>query len=463
MTMRAHRVPLLATLLLTACTKHAPQAPPAEAPQGPTNRIAVPEAVRQNLGIRFAKVERRRVAATLRVPGQFESLPHARREYRAPFAGRGEIRVQPLQRVAAGDELALLDAPAWRPLQRELGDLGTELTVTLANLDATRPLLDAHQVHEQSLTRAVEVVQERLLGLEATHREVGGQVAALTDARVQLAQLQAQRAEAAEQHTETSGRIARLEADQRALRERTDLLLAGAAAMLGTTATELAATENGTPHWRTILALPIRATHGGVVDRMPVASGGLVGEHELVVATLEPDAVRFHALLLQSDLPRVRDGAPCRLLPAGAADPPVVVTGKLQLGTEGDPQRRTLAAFVVPDSAAPFTRAGVAGFVEIETAGSDRPELAIPREAVLPDGLVRVFFRRDPADPDRVIRVEADLGVDDGRWVVVKSGVTDGDEVVTAGAYELVLAGSAAAAAGGHFHADGTFHAGEHK
>ena len=71
--------------------------------------------------------------------------------------------------------------------------------------------------------------------------------------------------------------------------------------------------------------------------------------------------------------------------------------------------------------------------------------------------------RRDANDPDKVVRVEADLGLDDGRWVEVKSGLADGDEVVTAGAYELVLATSASAPKGGHFHADGTWHPDEHK
>ena len=102
-------------------------------------------------------------------------------------------------------------------------------------------------------------------------------------------------------------------------------------------------------------------------------------------------------------------------------------------------------------------------FVEIVTAGGERPELAIPSGCVLPDGLDRVFFRRDPGDPDKVIRVVADLGRDDGRWVEVKSGVTDGDEVVAAGAFELVLASSAGASKAGHFHADGTFHQEDHE
>jgi hypothetical protein len=74
-----------------------------------------------------------------------------------------------------------------------------------------------------------------------------------------------------------------------------------------------------------------------------------------------------------------------------------------------------------------------------------------------------VYFRRDPLNPNQAIRMEADMGVDDGRWVAIHSGLMRGDEVVLDGAYELKLATaqSGASQKGGHFHADGTFH-GEH-
>lgn len=45
----------------------------------PSNRVDIPESVRRNLGITFAQVESRPVAQTIRVPGQFELLPEARR------------------------------------------------------------------------------------------------------------------------------------------------------------------------------------------------------------------------------------------------------------------------------------------------------------------------------------------------------------------------------------------------
>ena len=78
------------------------------------------------------------------------------------------------------------------------------------------------------------------------------------------------------------------------------------------------------------------------------------------------------------------------------------------------------------------------------------------------DGNKAIVFRRDPKSPDKAIRLEADLGVDDGRWVVVLSGVREGDEIVLAGNYQLMLATSGSAPKGGHFHSDGTFHAEDH-
>jgi hypothetical protein len=74
--------------------------------------------------------------------------------------------------------------------------------------------------------------------------------------------------------------------------------------------------------------------------------------------------------------------------------------------------------------------------------------------------LQKVFFLRNPKDPDEVMRIEADLGTSDGRWVEVKSGLVEGDEVVLGGGYALMLASGPQQKAG-HFHADGTFHADE--
>ncbi|MBY0261316.1 MAG: hypothetical protein K2Q20_03185 [Phycisphaerales bacterium] len=50
------------------------------------------------------------------------------------------------------------------------------------------------------------------------------------------------------------------------------------------------------------------------------------------------------------------------------------------------------------------------------------------------------------------------MGITDGRWTVIQSGVREGDQIVLAGNYALMLATSGSATKGGHFHSDGTWH-----
>ncbi|MBM4059651.1 MAG: HlyD family efflux transporter periplasmic adaptor subunit [Planctomycetes bacterium] len=450
-------------LCLAACAPEPPSAPAAgaAAPAAATDRIDVPAPVRENLGVVFVPVERRRVAVTLRLPGHFELLPAARVEHRTPIAGRVHVAVQPLQPVVPGDLLYTLDSPEWRRMQRELGELRTELQITAARIATMQPLLEAHHAHEQSLREAAVVVQERLQNLEATRQSVGGQATELAATRVQLAQLRAQAAEAAEHHAETAAKRAELEATRDAGEQRFRLMLAAAATHAGTTPEELAADVPGTaqplPRWQQLDQLAVRATAAGLAVELPVASGAWVETGGLVTTVVDLERVRFRAKCPQGDLARVRAGQPARVV-TSPGDGRTPVEGRLLLGAEADPTQRTLDLFLAVEQAPDWARPGFAAFLEFETAGGAAAELAIPRGAVMRDGLRAVFFRRDPANPDRVIRVEADLGVDDGRWVEVKSGLVDGDTVVLAGAYELMLASSGTTQRAGHFHADGTFH-----
>jgi multidrug efflux pump subunit AcrA (membrane-fusion protein) len=139
------------------------------------------------------------------------------------------------------------------------------------------------------------------------------------------------------------------------------------------------------------------------------------------------------------------------------------MVGTLQIGLSGDPDERTVDLIVTPESLAPWARSGVSAQLEITTDETAAPSLSIPLAAVQQDGLAPVFFRRDPSDPNKAIRTEADLGIDDGRWVVVHSGLRVGDEIILDGAFQLMLAStqSGGMPAGGHFHSDGTFHSGE--
>jgi hypothetical protein len=222
----------------------------------------------------------------------------------------------------------------------------------------------------------------------------------------------------------------------------------------------------GTPRWRAISQIEVRALSAGVIDALHTTSGSTVDEHGPVLTTVQPDQVRFQAHALQSDLGRLTTALAAKVVPpqGGSLGGTESVAGTLVLAPTADPERRTIELVMTPVSGTPlpsWARAGVSAFLEVVVSGDGGEELAIPLACVARDGTQSIIFRRDPGDPDKAIRMEADLGIDDGRWIVIKSGVAEGNELVLDGVYQLMVATSGSITKGGHFHPDGTFHEGD--
>ncbi len=430
----------------------------------PTNRVDIPAAVRQNLGITFARVESRSVARTLRVPGRFELLPTARREYRAPAEGTVELLVQQYQAVEVGAVLYRLESSRWREVQKELADAEASVRLAQAGVDSVAPLLAAHEAHHVEIQKAVDLWTARVATLEQLQSAGGARGDDVAAARAALATSRADLAETLEKEADLEARRTQSTAQLDAARSRLAFLFASAATLTGVPADQLRADHNGMPRWAAMAAIEVRAHAPGVVESLGTSSGAVLGQHDAVMTTVQPSAVRFRAVGLQSDLPRLADGQTAAVVPAQPEAAGAPFAGTLTLAPTADPERRTVDLILTPSAGAappPWARAGVAAFLEVVTSGTGRAELALPLRCVARDGTKPVIFRRDPADPDKAVRIEADLGVDDGRWVVIKSGVAEGNEVVLDGAYQLMVATSGSITKGGHFHPDGTFHDGE--
>lgn len=470
--------------LLLGCNRAPPPAAGAdeahEAPP-PTNRIDVPEAVRRNLGITFAKVESRVVTRTLRVPGRFELQPDARREYRTMLGGRVTLRASQYQRVEPGEVLYVLDSPAWRELQERLNETESTIQQAAARVAAIDPLMAAHRTHEKNLQTSVAIWEERVAQLERSTGEGVITAEEYAQARAALASARAELSEVLEKEAELEARRVEVRSELAAARERLELLLMNASSLLALPREALVgpapagmerhvhvgdagdAEPHGHPLWRELQLVEVRAAGPGVVESLALTNGAWAAETSLVLTTVQPERVRFRARGLQSDLGRLRDGLAGTIVPpkGGTISPTETMSGEIRLGIGADADERTVEILMTPTSAAPWARPGMSAHLEIVTEGG-ASELAIPLSATIRDGLRTIFFRRDPRNADQVIRVEADLGSNDGAWVIVQSGVKEGDEVVLDGVYQLMLASSAAAPKGGHFHADGTFHEGEH-
>lgn len=401
-----------------------------EEAETPTNRVDIPATVRSNLGITFAKVERRKVADTLRVPGSFELKPLAKHEYRLLLPAQVRFEVDQFDKVEPGTLLYRFQSPEWLELQSR---------IDLAVAD-----------YEQVALK---------------HDALDARIEALAKADFKRADLEA---EAAVLHAELSSRKAALNA---ALATASNILNTyGGPQAHATSPDDLLAPIDidgrQVPRYRGIDWIDARAIEPGVVESLAITDGSFVDETTRVLTTIDPTQIRFRALGLQSDIEKVEGAPDARIVrhQGKGGDLNESLPAGLTLGLDADPSQRTITLFADPSEHRAWARPGVSAFLEIVTDTTGGPALAIPRSAVVKDGITHVFFKRDPMDPNKAIRVEADLGIDDGRWIEVKSGVGPNDEVVLEGAYELKLASSQSGTSqkGGHFHADGTYHAEDH-
>lgn len=464
-------LPTLFLLMSTGCKRDSAEPPAQKAAAAstppPTNRIDVPATVRTNLGITFAKVEARHVARTIRVPGRFELAPQARREYRTMLSGRVELHVEQFERVEPGQLLYTLDSGQWRELQERLTETESREHQARARAESIEPLMAAHDQHHDELKTGVQIWTERVQQLDQTRSSGVVTAEEYAQARAALATTRADLAEVLETEAELIAKKAEAEAELKAAIARFELLISNASSLLGVPADQLLAADPDSPkqypRWRETRLVEIRATASGTVESIALTNGAWASGSDLVLATIQPDKLRFRARGLQSDLNRLRDGLPGRIVPPKASGPALdgSMEGVVALGLSADPDQRTVELFLTPAKLSDWARPGVAAHLEIVAQGSGSAELAIPASSAIRDGLQTIIFRRDPANPDKVVRMEADLGVSDGNWVVISSGVKEGDEVVVNGVYPLMLATSGTIQKGGHFHADGTWHEGD--
>ena len=266
-------------------------------------------------------------------------------------------------------------------------------------------------------------------------------------------------AEASFKRADLDAQIAELEADM--TKQEAEVRVALIALISATPGAAMAEGKGAAPFLATDW-VEVVAKEAGVVESLAVTDGAYLEEASLVLTTVDPTKVRFRAMGLQSDFPNFKNGQLVNIVPPQAAknDLNESIKARLQIGLSADPQHRTVTLFATPEEQRAWSRAGVPAFLEIAEEASDGVILAIPSSAVVKDGIVHVFFKRDPLDANKAIRVEADLGVNDGRWVEIKSDIGPKDEVVLNGVYELKLATaqSGSSQKGGHFHADGSYH-----
>jgi hypothetical protein len=377
--------------------------------------------------------------------------------------GQVELLVTQFESVEVGQPLFRLNTPQWSEIRQRLAEYQANVQQLNVKMEMFSPLFLAHEQHEFSVKSNVEMWEERIQSLNAIREAGGGSLRELTAARAALAEARAEYADLREKDVQLETTYAETLAALRAAKAARTFATESAAAMLG-----IDVPDHQNEWWKDQKQIVVKATHAGIVASTDITDGSWADAQTTVVTTVQPDRLRFHASGLQSDLGVLKDGLRVNIVPptptsaGNAVDLQNTMHGTLQVGLTGDANDRTIDLYVTPDSLSSWARSGVTAQLEIITDATNAPELAIPLAAVQQDGLAPIIFRRAPNNPNEAIRIEADLGLNDGRWVSVLSGLADGDEVVLDGGFQLMLATSGSIQQGGHFHSDGTFHEGDH-
>ncbi|MDC1141858.1 HlyD family efflux transporter periplasmic adaptor subunit [Planctomycetota bacterium] len=466
-----------------------------------TNRIDLPANVRQNLGIRFAKVERRMVSKTLRLPGTFELPPESTRVYTTRLAGQVELLVKQYDVVKIGDPLFKLNTLAWPEAREEL--LALDLEISQAALAATQSTAKAKafsipaviknqqetrlgfeqqlagiNVHLTDLKSERAVAEARVKQLEDLAAKGAGNVADLAEARADLAatvsaisaeqkgilevQQAAREFEAGvlDRALEAENLLREAEAADKtlgALKASFDAHLRNTEMKFGLPANTL-----NTDNWQVIEAGIITAKNAGTVTELHTSGGQWLEQQQTVLTVQQLSKLRFRAHALQGDMGLLKDGLDAQIIPpiGSSLEEAAPINGKTAIAPESDATGRISEVLVNFDGVPVWARNGIRAEVAIVYDDSQKPELCIPVRALVRDGLQLVYFLRGTGkEKDKVIRKEAKaLGASDGVWVVLYGGIGPKSEVVVEGAYELKLSNDIPK--GGHFHADGTWHAG---
>ena len=197
----------------------------------------------------------------------------------------------------------------------------------------------------------------------------------------------------------------------------------------------------------------VRAAADALIEQIDVADGSWVETGAAVMTLVRPQVLRFRAVVPSADAAKLMDGMWINC--GGKAARLVIGIG----GADG-----MVPVYGIFEKESPVMRAGER--VGAECVLDENAELvtALPDECIVQSGVDKIVFVRDEKNASRFIAVKVGTGITVGGWTEVKGLPEDGHlEVVKHGAYELKLALTQKhnEKPVGHFHSDGTFHAGE--
>ena len=191
------------------------------------------------------------------------------------------------------------------------------------------------------------------------------------------------------------------------------------------------------------MAVTLSAPIAGVVSELlPFATGEFVQEGTVIARTLDPREVQVHAFVPESQSVHLASVSGANVSRPGRADESLTVfneqVGRIAvIATEVEPRSRSIAVHI--DTPNPDNRYRIGQRLTVDLHLRELNDIiAVPDQAVIEEeGLTTVYVQvAGETFEKRIVR----LGVRDGGWTQVVSGLDPGEMIVVENAYAIRLA-----------------------
>ncbi|MBW4536372.1 MAG: efflux RND transporter periplasmic adaptor subunit [Pleurocapsa minor HA4230-MV1] len=432
---------ILSLILITAPTSvlahagHGNEFQGGDSQQEASDSIQVDDQTAKSLGIKVEPVTSQRLDISIKTTGQIEALPSQQVEVTSPIPGKvNELLVEPGAYVKAGQPVAVIASPDLIELrvssQEKQAQAKAELQQTQADLDLA----------QQNYQRQVEIAKAELQQAQtqvAVAQEQYDRDRELANKGViprrQMLESQAKLAETKAQLTTASSQREVLAAQNQLKRSQSSLEAANSLLQLSNTTYQARLQQLGTEANDRGLAIITAPISGRVSDREVTLGQAFQDAGGQLMTIIDDTTVFATANIYEQDLDKVKQGQQVRAKVASLSDRAFI--GKIAvIGSIVEGETRVVPVKAQLSNNNGTLKPGMFAELEVMTTKADTTATVIPSSAIVDaEGKKLVYLQNG----DSFQSVEVNLGQTSGDLVEVKSGLFEGDLVVTQRAPQL--------------------------
>lgn len=400
-----------------------------------TGIVQVDAETAKRTGLKVEPVGRQRLAFGIKATGQIEALPNQKVEVTTPVKGTvTQLLVSPGDRVSAGQAVAIMSSPELAELRTTALDRRSEAVGSVQQAEADMRLAQQNLTQQRKIVTA-DVRQARTeLGF-AQERYDKDQVLLQRGAipRRQLLESESQLAVAKSALTKAESGLPISEAQAQLQRAQSAMKVAQSRVQL-----------SGQTYQARLRQLGANANEDGTVTLTAPIAGAVADQDTTVgesgedagkkVMTIVNDAsVLVSGNVYEKDLAQIQTGQGVRVKPNGSDR---AFNGRISvIGSVVEGETRIVPVKAELDNSGGVLKPGMFVDMEVLTDRTPVAVLAVPKSAIVEtNDKKRLVFVKNG---NGFQATEVEFGRDAGAFVEVKSGLFDGDQVVTQRANQL--------------------------